>query len=283
MNTIIVPTDFSDTASNAAQYAYQFAQQVNAQKILLVHSYELPIALDPLMPGIQIPALEGLKEGAEHRLEKFKMELLAKFPDGKLSVDTIADFGSIVSLLETIAEKEPIELIVMGITGGGALEEVFIGSNTLKVASELKVPLIIVPPRAVFKGISKLMLTCDFDEAEQYLPIELLKKIQAITHAKLHVFNIEGYTDEYAVKFPSNIMGEAFAVHTLLQELNPEYHYAHKDDYVEAVNDFADINGMNLIITVPKKHNFFEKLFSSSHTKQLAFHSHIPLLVANKN
>lgn len=79
------------------------------------------------------------------------------------------------------------------------------------------------------------------------------------------------------------MMGEGFAVHTLLQEFDPEYHFTKNKEYVDGVNDFADSHKVNMIISIPKRHSFFEKLFIRSSTKKLAFHSHLPLLVVHKS
>jgi hypothetical protein len=78
-------------------------------------------------------------------------------------------------------------------------------------------------------------------------------------------------------------MGESFAVHTVLEKLNPSYHFSHDENFIEGVNHFVDEQQIDLVITVPKEHHFFAQLFSSSHTKKLAFHSNVPILVLSKN
>jgi hypothetical protein len=39
---------------------------------------------------------------------------------------------------------------------------------------------------------------------------------------------------------------------------------------------------VDLIITIPKKMGWFDSLFRRSHTKMLAFHSHVPLMVVHE-
>jgi hypothetical protein len=48
------------------------------------------------------------------------------------------------------------------------------------------------------------------------------------------------------------------------------------------VNNFALDNQIDLIIAVPKEHGFFANLFATSHTKELVFHTHIPLMLVHK-
>ena len=282
MQTIIVPTDFSNTATNAASYAVYFAEQINAKRILLFHAYELPIALDPLMPGIQMLELETFKDAAIKNLNNFRDQLRSTFPNSNIQFDVAVEYGSITSGLMQLAEDEKIELIIMGITGGGALEETLIGSNTTSVAGALGVPVLIIPPHATFKAVEKIMLACDFDHADKFIPLGIIRQLLNETKAKLLVFNLEVDLDDNDRKYPATIVGEGFAVHTLLQEFDPEYHFAQNSEYVVGINEFAESNGVSMVISVPKKKSFFEKLFIKSSTKKLAFHTHLPLLVVHK-
>ena len=45
-----------------------------------------------------------------------------------------------------------------------------------------------------------------------------------------------------------------------------------------AISTFSEGHNIDAIITVPRKHSFLESLFKSSHTKKLAYHSHVPIL-----
>ena len=274
METLLLPTDFSPTAKNAGMYALQLAEQLGARKLVLYHSYEIPVTIDPMTPGIQMLDVEELKEESEKNLELFRLELLP-FAE-KISLETFNEYGALTSGLDDVCEKTHAGLIVMGITGGGVLEEKLIGSHALTVAKHTSVPVIIVPSTAEFTRIANIMLTSDFDKADKQIPVELVRKIVAETKAKLYVFNIEEDMEEADA---SELSGENYSLHALLQDLEPAFHFSENTNYVEAVNDFASEYQVDLIITIPKKHGFFGNLFSESHTKQLAFHSKVPVMV----
>ena len=87
MKNILVPTDFSATAKNAAFYALKLAEQLNVKKLVLYHSYEIPVTIDPMVPGIQMLDIESIKEGSEKALEKFTLELKAFAND--IMIDTV--------------------------------------------------------------------------------------------------------------------------------------------------------------------------------------------------
>lgn len=279
MKNILVPTDFSTTAQNATLYALELAAQLGAAKIVLYNSYEIPVTIDPMVPGVQMLDIESIKEGSEKSLEneKYKLSSLNR----SIEIETISEYGALTTGLDSICEKAGADLIVMGITGGGLLSEKLIGSNTISVAKHTRIPVIIVPADAKFTKVSQVMLLSDFDHADETIPIVPVRKLLAETKGKLFVFNLEEVPDQYGVMYPSNMMGESYAMHTLLKDLNPEYHFSHKKNYIEAVNEFAHEHAIDLIITIPKKHSFIESFFKSSHTKMLAFHSHVPLMVVH--
>jgi nucleotide-binding universal stress UspA family protein len=279
METILLPTDFSPTAKNAALYALKLAEQLGVKKLVLYHSYEIPVTIDPLVPGIQMLDMESLKQGGEEAVNNLALQL--KDFAGSIQIDTINEYGALADGLDEVGARTNAGLVVMGITGGGILEEKLIGSNALSVAKHTKVPVIIVPSKAAFTRIESVMLASDFDKSDKTIPVEPIRKIVEETKAKLLVFHLEENEDENSVTYSSAPEGESYALYTLLQDLAPEYHFEKDKDFVEAINEFALEKGVDLIITIPKKHGFFDGLFSTSHTKALAFHSHVPLMVVH--
>ena len=277
MDTLLLPTDFSATALNAGKYALQLAAQLGAVRLVIYHSYEIPVTVDPMTPGFQMLDVDALKTGSEQSLEQFKLQL-APFA-GNVDLLTYNEYGDLAEGLDEVCNKMHAGLVVMGITGGGLIEEKLIGSNTISVAKHTSVPVIIVPPTAEFTRVEEIMLTSDFDKSDETVPVTLVRKIVNETKAKLFVFNIEEDVDEYATDYPGNQLQESYALHKLLNDLQPEFHFSENTNYVEAVNDFAAEYQIDLIITIPKKHGFFGSLFSESHTKKLAFHSKVPVMV----
>jgi hypothetical protein len=163
----------------------------------------------------------------------------------------------------------------MGVTGGSKFDETLIGSNAVNVARHAVQPVIVVPPGATFTPIKKVVFACDFKKVVETTPVQAIKNILNETKAKLFVVNIDHDNKHFSVDLPF----EGLMLDNLLDGYDPEYHFIDSTDFVEAINTFAEENKADLIITIPKKHNFFEKLFKESHTKQLAFHARVPLMV----
>jgi hypothetical protein len=50
---------------------------------------------------------------------------------------------------------------------------------------------------------------------------------------------------------------------------------------MEATNTFLHQHKIDLLITIPKRRSFFYTIFKRSHTKMMAFHSNVPLMVVH--
>lgn len=273
MKNILVPTDFSATAKNAALYALHLARQVKASQVILYNAYQQPVLTDPAMAPVEMIDFNELKDISNKGLEHFKSIIEAEAQG--ITISGFGEYAVLTDGLPEVCDKYAIDAIVMGVTGGNGFDEVVLGSSAVDVTKIATVPVIIVPPGVGFKEIKNILFACDFTHVVETTPVAPIKTILDETGAKLFVLNIDHANKHFTPDTPF----ESLMLDTLLYGYNPEYHFTDNEDFIEGINSFATNNNIDLIITIPKKHNLFNRLFHRSHTKQLAFHSHIPLMV----
>lgn len=277
MKKILVPTDFSPVAKNAAMYAFKLAEQLGAEEVLLYHAYQAPVNIDPMVPTVVMPDIDTLKESSEKALQHFK-SVVCPFCSSHIKVATLAKYDNLVNGLDEVCHEAGVGLIVMGVTGSSLLEEKLIGTNALSVAENGTVPVIIVPPKATFTRIEEVMLACDFKKVVETTPVQPIKNILDATGAKLFVLHVDHENKNWSADTPF----ESLMLDTLLYGYQPVYHFENNKNFVEAVNNVAQERMIDLIITIPKKHGLFEGLFKVSATKKLAYHSHVPMMVIHE-
>lgn len=273
MKTILVPTDFSETARNAAKYALAMADQIKANRIVIYNAFQAPVSVDPMVPTVQLLDMDLMKKSSEEGLAQFKEEM-QKEPFGNIEIDTFSEYNVLTGGINELAKAVAADFIVMGITGGGAVTETLIGSNAVSVSLHSTIPVIIVPPEAIFKKINQVLLACDFKQVLETTPVKLLKQLLENTGAALHILHVNSSSEKSL-----NVSFETMVLDGLLKTNNPQYHFIENENFTDGINQFADNNNIDIIITMPKKHGFFESIFKKSHTKRLAFHSHLPLMV----
>jgi nucleotide-binding universal stress UspA family protein len=270
MKTLIVPTDFSPISLNAVNYAADMAMNINASLILL-NVYQVPITFSEV-PVIDI-SIDELKRISEEKVTELKKGL-EHITSGKLKIYSESVLGEVANEIETFAKKINPFAIVMGTKGSSGLERLFLGSNTLTAIKHLTYPVIVVPPGAVFSEIKKLGFACDFSEVVETTPVDQIHTVCRTFNAELLVLNVDNRNKKFSPGTPE----ESLLLHTMLEDLNPIYQYIDHPDITEGINMFAETQGVNMIITIPKKHTLLSGLFQKSHTRDLVFHAHIPIM-----
>lgn len=270
MKTILVPVDFSAVAENAAVFATKLAEFYGAN-IWLYHAYEIPITLyDYAFPVFDT---SDMQKAAEHDLEELRQKLLliAKAP---MAIFARAEMNVFQDGLDNICEEVKPDLVVMGLTGKTQLTKLIVGSNTIKAIHDLTYPVLVVPPKASFTPVRKIGFACDYRKVKETTPVALLKKFAMDFAAEINVLNID-YENK---NFEPETLQENIHLYDLLFDLKPVYHNIEAEDVTEGINDFAIKTKIDWIMVIPKKHNLLHRIFGRSQTKDLLYHTHLPVL-----
>jgi nucleotide-binding universal stress UspA family protein len=271
MKTIIIPTDFSPTATNAMHYAVDMAKSIGAS-VLLLHVYQVPVSYTDT--PIVLISVEELKKEAEQKLEKLEKEV-EHMTSGSVKIYTEARLGNIADEIENLCEKVKPFAVVMGSKGSSGIEKILFGSTTLTAIKHLTWPVICVPPGKTFgNGIKKIGFACDFKNIVENTPADAIKSFVKEFNAELHVLNVDYHNKQFRPETPE----QSALLHTMLEETNPVYDFIEHKDIEDGLNEFAEKNNIDLLITIPKKHKLLDGLFKPSSTKQLVVQSHIPVM-----
>lgn len=261
MKTVIIPVDFSETALNAVRYAADMLTGKAGTTVILYHMFERD------------------KEAATagQYLESLKAELQEK---GVPGVDWVKEEGDdLIDSLGRLAYQKTATLILMGITEREEWRQLIMTSNTVKMAEQNICPVMIIPPQAKFTGINNIALTSDFKDVDATTPVLAIKNVLEIFNANLHIVNVD---NEHYVSLTEEYLTERAKMQRLFAEFKPEFYFIGMNDFFEAVEQFSKDRNIDLIVIIPKNHTFMNSVFSSRHTKKLAYHSSVPLLAAHQ-
>ncbi|MDX9942565.1 MAG: universal stress protein [Bacteroidales bacterium] len=280
MKKILVPTDFSEHAENAGNYAVELSRLFEAH-ITILHIYSLPPA--SVYPPLYSPGFPGKTLSMEEvqQIEKENEKHLQAFRDtichGHLAYGcTIAQRSDFVSDgINDYAMENNIDLIIMGTRGSASKGEFFIATTTWDVISSGKTAVLAIPEKAPFKPIDHIAFATDFTEAD-FASMEVLTKMAGKLNAKVSVIHVK--TSEGSLE--ENQMFDWFEEKTREQNPYPniEFVLLEHEDVQEALNIFLSENQVGMIALVNRKRQLFERLFHRSLTKKFAYHCNIPLL-----
>jgi nucleotide-binding universal stress UspA family protein len=271
MKKLLVPTDFSDTSKTAARFAVQLAADVQDAKIILIH------VSDKITGGSDGSPLTEDDNDRQviltQALSQLREELL---PFTSAPIECATEKGS--SLVETLTRyvrHHAIDLVIMGITGASRIEQILMGSNALDMARESIVPVMIIPPDAQYRAIKNVVLASDFKDVEISIPVAPLVATLNLFKPNLHIVNVDS---EHYVELTEEFKAEKKKLDTMLQEFSPEFYFIRQYDFFDAISQFVADKNADMIITIPRTQGFLSGLFKTSHTKKLAYHSHVPIV-----
>jgi nucleotide-binding universal stress UspA family protein len=275
MKTILVPTDFSVNAKNAMKYAISLAKTMKA-KIHLCHAIVIP-EVGPTAGFMVWPAedYKVMKKESDDRLTKY-IQKISK--DENLPMITYSsELGTVKQMVEDLAEKMKINLIVMGMAGASNFEYFMLGSNSLSVIENSKSAVVLVPKRAALLELKKIAFATDLVENEVnsiQKMANLFKNFNSdilLTHVKdvkIDEQKTQIKIDEFLNDVTCKVnYGKIYFKPIIAKDIDKGLSWITKNTQV------------NMLAIVHRKLNFFNRIIAGSHTKKLAKHIKIPLLV----
>jgi hypothetical protein len=87
---------------------------------------------------------------------------------------------------------------------------------------------------------------------------------------------------EHYVELTDEYKAERVKLEAMLKAYSPEFYFIRQYDFFDAISQFVDDKNIDLIFIVPKDRSFVSNLFKTSHTKKLAYHSHVPIVAIHE-
>jgi nucleotide-binding universal stress UspA family protein len=261
MKTVIAPVDFSDASANALSFAAELCKRASAH-LLIVH-------------------LMGESEGVSEAKSKLKIiESDLKKAFGSLVCESSVLRGDLTDALkETIAFRQP-DLIVMGTKGASGLKRILIGSNTVNVIANTKVPVFVIPEVARFenfnmKGKNRIVLATDLDAVDNEDSLEILKEIALlIVEPLVKVLSVRPKnTDlDYLKRMERKALVSLFS-----PEIESETATVFSSDVMSGINYYLTSHTDTGLIAMIARDT--GQLIQKHYSREMASHTHLPLLV----
>lgn len=266
----MLPVEMRDEDENAILYAVNLARSSGAS-IVLCHTFVVPVPPTEV-PVVAMP-VEEIRESNQKALEEYARQLQSSYPD--VSFDFRIKADDVEHGVAAAAAETGADIIVMGLSENDIGSFVF-GHNAMGVVNHSDVPVLMLPTKAAYKPLRKVLLACDLLDLSSrnvFQPLHKLLKIYDPELLIVHVVEEEG-------KLPKT--SEAVAglrLDQLFSESRHSFHFPVNEDVVKGINEFAAANHVDLVVSVHHPRGFFRRLFTTVHTRQMSFSINTPLLV----
>lgn len=268
MKKILVPTDFSDNATKALNYAVQIAKTAGAE-VVLIH------ALESTNP-------EEEKKVAEEKLCN-TAKSIRETEAVTISTGVFAD-SSVNSILNAIT-KYGADLVLMGTIGNTGFTEKVFGSRTAGIIGKSPVPVLAVPLLSEWKAPKKILLAVN----KFNIPDKLLKPVIALAslfRASIQATIFTDTDDDYVEDYGEHEESIANFRDELIEKYpGLEIHAVHLagEHFRQSLQKWIDKNGIDILVMLTHHRTLIGSLFNSSMTKKMSYHTNIPLLAIPDN
>lgn len=144
--SILVLTDFSGSAKNAADYAVLLARQLHAN-IILFNSYLIPDqGFDSWSSGDQTLLSQQSKISLDKEAARLESIIKDNNKEFKPKINSLNNEGTIAeNVCEIITEKKNILMVIMGGCKANGNDDVLFGVEIAEVLNKVKCPTLIIP------------------------------------------------------------------------------------------------------------------------------------------
>ncbi|MBS1581956.1 MAG: universal stress protein [Bacteroidetes bacterium] len=264
MAHLLVPTDFSEAALNAAAYALRTFDAA-ADRFTLVHAYLDATPGNTVWPG----ASQELYQASMDGMAVFKKRVRALKGAAEADIREVVLFGPIGGVLADVQREEAVDLVVMGTKGASGVP--LFSSNAAHIAKTSRVPVLVVPEGAGAAPIRRILLADDREEHSEGA-LRTLVHLAQRQEAEVVVAHV-GLEEERGARMGISSFSEALARvrHRMVHVIG--------EDPVEALLELAVREEVDLLAVLHRHTTFVDALFHRSTTKQLALRSPTPVLV----
>jgi nucleotide-binding universal stress UspA family protein len=274
MKKILVPTDFSDCAGKAFQYAVQVAGKTGAEIILLhvFHLLKYPFA----------DKKELVKEYNRIKVSELStalQRLKDEIKDKTVKITPSLSDGEVVDSILAASKTHDVDLMVMGTLGITGLKTLIFGTNTAAVIKESSIPVITIPYNYELKEIKDILIAVNNnnEDIKIFEPVFILSQVFS-AKIKIVVFSDE---DAEAVELVENSTVAMQIQRNLRKQFSEteieKVHLCGYDFYL-SIHEYIEEKEMDLLVMITYKRTFLQNLFNFSMTRKMANHTRIPLM-----
>ena len=179
--------------------------------------------------------------------------------------------------VKDIVETFGIHLVVTGTKGASGVDEVFMGSNTVRIIKSVrKCPILAIPYHFEYVTPTEIAFATDFNRFYTTSELEPLLDLAKMFKATIRIVHVQ-----YGIKALTEL--QQFNLNMLRRYLNDVEHYVHTVSELNSVSHtletFSEELGIHLLAMLNYQHSYMEKMTREPIIKRTTFHTQIPLLV----
>ncbi|WP_318311812.1 universal stress protein [Flagellimonas crocea] len=275
MKTILIPTDFSQNALHALQYAQQLFKCERACFFVL-HAYGEEVYGEfRTVAKEDIAHLKKEKEQeTKKKLDELVNAVIGEPPNPLHNFETIASFDNLIDGINDFVDEMNIDVVVMGTKGETSDHKTTFGSFTVEIFKYVKCPVLAIPEDFEYRQPKAILFPTDYLLPYKRRELKLLGDLARKFKSRIHCLYITDF-DELSPRQEDNrlFLEGALTKSYLHFETTPIKNKA------EVILEHIDKIEAVMLVMMNSRHSFFEDMLYRSTVDLLGLKIKIPFLV----
>lgn len=273
MKNILIPTDFSESASYASEFGIEIAKALGLP-LRFLHSIKTPVDWVKLNRQDEDKYPE-----TKCRIDKAREKLKAlenKAKEKSVEADYALIYNTGMDDLNNYVNPEKSELVIMGTHGSKGFEKI-VGSNTQKLIRHSKVPVLAIKYKFDIKRLKKVLIATDLKQKSKNVfekTYHILEKLK--TNVELVYINTPynfKETDEI------DVMVDEF----LEKNKGIKIHFLNANNEARGIGMAINKLKPDLLTSISHQRSGFDTIFSPSITEEIINNYDMPVLSINRD
>ncbi len=278
MNTILLPTDFSESSKNAIKYALDFFKGHTCTFYFLnIQKTSEYVTADVRSASPKSSVYDAVIADNKKELSSFVGAFKKDYSSEDYTFHEKVDYDTFVDAINQSISLYSIGLIIMGTNGATGAKEVLFGSNTLQVIRQVDCPVFIIPDTYSYKKIESILFSLHHEDVLKKEKLQTLFSLMVKQNQPhLHVLDI----DDDAIANPD-----------LLENRNLQVSFKNKEHSFHsltgiptpiAINTFVQLFNISLHALFVERESFLERFVFGSETSKISYGTRVPLLIMHQ-
>lgn len=274
MRNILIPTDFSENAMNAVNYALELFKY-ETSNVYFLHTYQ-----DEVYKEIELLKTESIESLIEERriMANQQLESLLKvvkntYHNPRHKYKSISSYNALVDEIDLISEGKNIDFIVMGTKGKTDDRSITFGSNTLQVLRYVSVPVLSIPSHYKYTQPKHILFPTNYMIPYKRRELKMLCEMASPYRAEINML--------YISKSKKLSRRQEDNKHFLSQELHKNeltFKTIESKNMVNSIFTHIKEYNIDMLVMVNTRHSYLEHMLFQSTIDEMSLNLDIPFL-----
>ena len=274
MRKILIPTDFSDNAKNAIEYALElFKYEVS--KFYILHAYQDEIYADnTLLTRETLDEVTSIvKEKSNKALQDILSYINVISPNPRHTYTILSANNILLEEVDSLVDSKNIDVIVMGTRGQTNDRKLSFGSHTLQILKYVQCPVLAIPENYKYKKPKHVLFPTNFMIPYKRRELKLLCEMTSPYRANIDVVYISKQ-ENLSIRQEDNklFIKEELCKNTV------NFKTIKSNNIKKTIYNYIEENEINMLVMVNTRHSFLENILFQSTIDKISLEIKIPFL-----